>query len=100
MSKMKTLPGSGRNSDPPVVTKVIDVSAADYMAPAGKMIRGINASTAGLIYLTDLMGVTNPEYINTGWQLCTVCTVIKHHASNTAVPIKVALADMIADTPG
>lgn len=92
MSRPRTLPAPAGNSDPPLKSVVVDVSAADKDADAGEMFTGLNCTVAGLIYLVDLAGATAPEYVQTGWNPCTACKTIKNSGSNTATVIKAKVA--------
>lgn len=92
MSRNISLPFSPTNRDAPVDTDVVDVSSNDFTAPSGKIIRCLNIAVAGDIYLTDLAGRTAKEYLNTGWVLCTPCTVVKNNVGNTATVRKCGYA--------
>jgi hypothetical protein len=91
MSRTRSLKYPPTNRDAPINTVVVDISGASQDAPGDGKFRALNVSVAGLIYLTDLAGTTAPEYVNTGWNPCTVCKTIVKHASNTATILKAAL---------
>lgn len=80
-----------RNSDPPLKSVVVDITSVSYTPPNNELISGLNCSVAGVIYLTDRYDATAPEYMNTGWNPCTVCKTIVKHASNTATVLKAKL---------
>lgn len=64
---------------------------ADYVAPTGLYIRGVNIAVAGDLTLLHADGVTSGlEYFNTGWQPCSLAIKILDSASNTATVRKVA----------
>lgn len=81
------------------VTNAVDGTTsghADYTAPTGKYIRGVNISVAGLLKLQNIDGSSGYEYFNTGWGVCTLSTKIVDDASNTATVKKVALTAIAA----
>ena len=64
---------------------------ADYTAPTGLYIRGVNVSVAGVLKLLNIDGTSVAEYFNTGWNPCTLSSKIKDDSGNTATVLKVAL---------
>ncbi len=79
-SKTVTLPVDGASS-----------GHANYVAPTGLYIRGVNMSVAGLLTLLNIDGTSGLEYFNTGWNPCTLSTQITDSTSNTGTVLKVAL---------
>lgn len=76
------------------VTNPVDGSTsnhADYVAPTGLYIRGVNISVAGLLKLQNIDGSSGVEYFNTSWNPCTLSTKILDDSGNTATVKKVAL---------
>lgn len=78
-SKAVTLPIDGATS-----------GHADYVAPTGAYIRGVNISVAGKLKLLNIDGTSVAEYFNTGWNVCTLSTKILDDSGNTATVLKVA----------
>lgn len=77
------------------VTTAVDGSTsghADYVAPTGFYIRGVNVSVAGKLKLLNIDGTSVAEFFNTGWNPCTLSTKILDDSGNTATVLKAALS--------
>lgn len=74
------------NTDPPLKYEIVDVASVDFTPANNGAFRGINCSTAGLLYVQGIDDVVVPQYMNLGWNPVGG-KKIKKHASNVAVPI-------------
>lgn len=94
---VKGIPSDTRMIAAPTVSKPVSNPVdgassghADYVAPTGLYIRGVNVSVAGVLKLLNIDNSSAQEYFNTGWSPCTLSTKILDDAGNTATVLKVA----------